>query len=53
MIKLANNADLLYESRPCHNSNVFMYLNFIIEKSAAKAACLPYFPTIPTPTSAA
>lgn len=23
-----------------------------MEKSEAKAACLPYFPTIPTPTSA-
>jgi hypothetical protein len=27
-------------------------LNFKIEKSLAKAACLPYFPTIPTPISA-
>jgi len=28
------------------------YLNFSIEKSEASAACIPYFPTIPTPMSA-
>ena len=53
MIKLERSADLLYESLPCHKSRVRTFLNFKIEKSAARAACLPYFPTIPTPTSAA
>jgi len=53
MMKLANNADLLYDRRPCHNKSVKTFLNFRIEKSAANAACLPSLPTIPTPTSAA
>lgn len=53
MIKLDNNADLLYDNLPCHKSNDCTFLNFSIEKSAANAACLPYLPTIPTPTSAA
>jgi len=30
-----------------------MSLNYFIEKSAARAACMPSFPTIPMPTSAA
>jgi hypothetical protein len=53
IIKLAKRADLLYDNLPCHKSNVWTFLNCRMEKSAAKAACLPYLPTIPTPTSAA
>jgi hypothetical protein len=37
---------------PCHSKRIFRYLNFIIEKSEAKAACFPSFPSIPIPTSA-
>ena len=48
-----NKDDLWYESLPCQNNNVFRSLNSFTEKSAAKAACIPSFPTIPTPTSAA
>ena len=51
MIKLERKADLLYESLPCHKSSAWTFLNLRIEKSAARAACLPSFPTIPTPTS--
>lgn len=53
IIKLDKNADLLYESLPCHKRRGLTFLNFKMEKSAANAACLPYFPTIPTPTSEA
>lgn len=52
-MKEDNSAERLYESLPCHNNKVFIALNYKIEKSAAKAACLPSFPTIPTPISAA
>lgn len=52
IMKEAKRADLLYDSRPCQRSNVFIERNYRIEKSAANAACLPYFPTIPIPTSA-
>lgn len=53
IMKLANKADRLYESLPCQSSKACTFLNLSIEKSAANAACLPYFPTIPIPTSAA
>ncbi len=52
-MKLPNKAERLYDKRPCHSSKAKTFLNFRMEKSAAKAACLPYLPTIPTPTSAA
>lgn len=42
----------LYASLPCHKTNRDKCLNFKIEKSEAKAACLPSLPTIPTPISA-
>ena len=42
----------LYASLPCHKTNLVRCLNFNMEKSEANAACLPYFPTIPTPISA-
>ena len=45
-------AVFLYDSLPCHKTSLERYLNFRIEKSEAKAACLPYLPTIPTPISA-
>lgn len=38
---------------PCHTNSLLMWLNSLIEKSAARDACLPSFPTIPTPTLAA
>jgi hypothetical protein len=38
MIKEANKADLLYESLPCHKSRHLRFLNYKIEKSAARAA---------------
>ncbi len=53
MINEASKALLLYESLPCQSNKVFTFLNSMIEKSAASAACLPYLPIIPTPTSAA
>lgn len=53
MIKLDNRADRLYDSLPCHKSSACTFLNLRIEKSAARAACFPSLPTIPTPTSAA
>jgi hypothetical protein len=42
----------LYDNLPCHNTKRVKSLNLRIEKSDAKAACLPYLPTIPTPISA-
>lgn len=53
MIKEARREERWYASLPCHRSKVLTSLNYLIEKSAAKAACMPYLPTIPTPTSAA
>lgn len=53
IIKLAKRDVLLYDNLPCQKRRVFKSRNSIIEKSAAKAACIPYLPTIPTPTSAA
>jgi hypothetical protein len=44
---------LLYANLPCQSNNTAKCLNLRIEKSLAKAACLPSLPTIPTPTSAA
>jgi|JI10StandDraft_1071094.scaffolds.fasta_scaffold526860_1 hypothetical protein len=52
MTNCAISAVFLYASLPFHNNNFDKCLNFIIEKSEAKAACLPYLPTIPTPISA-
>lgn len=52
-MKLASSELLMYDSLPCQKIRVFRSLNYFIEKSAAKAACIPYFPTIPIPTSAA
>ena len=49
----AKREDRWYASLPCQRSKVFTSLNSLIEKSAAKAACIPSLPTIPTPTSAA
>jgi hypothetical protein len=43
-------ADLLYDNLPCQSNNNLRDLNSRIEKSAAKEACFPSFPTIPTPT---
>ncbi len=45
-------AALLYAFLPCHKSKCFVYLNYLIETSDAKAAWLPYFPTIPKPIEA-
>lgn len=45
-------AVFLYANLPCQSTNLDKCLNFNIEKSDAKAACLPYLPTIPTPMSA-
>lgn len=53
MMKLASKELLTYESRPCQKSSIFKSLNYFIEKSAAKAACIPSLPTMPIPTSAA
>jgi hypothetical protein len=53
MINEDKSAERLYDNRPCHNNKHFKCLNYNMEKSAARAAWLPYFPTIPTPTSAA
>lgn len=53
MMKLARRELRMYESLPCQKSKVFRSLNSFIEKSAANAACIPYLPTIPIPTSAA
>ena len=47
-----NFAERLYELRPCHKSSFVRYENWFIEKSAAREACLPSLPTIPTPASA-
>lgn len=40
-----------YELRPCHVSSLHRKLNCVTEKSAAREACLPSFPTIPTPVN--
>jgi hypothetical protein len=53
IIKFTRREVLLYDSLPCQNNSVFKSLNYFIEKSAARAACIPYLPMIPTPTSAA
>lgn len=45
-------ADLLYDNRPCHRIRRLKYENSRIEKSEAKDAYLPSFPTIPIPTFA-
>lgn len=45
-------AVFLYDNRPCQNINLIIFLNFVVEKSAAKLACRPSLPTIPIPTSA-
>jgi hypothetical protein len=49
MTNCASLADRLYELRPCHRRSFVKWLNWLMEKSAAKEACLPSFPTIPTP----
>ena len=53
MMKLASSELRIYDSLPCQNSKVLISLNYLIEKSAAKAACIPYLPKMPIPTSAA
>ena len=52
-MKEASRDDRWYESLPCQKSKAFRSLNSLIEKSAARAACIPYLPTIPIPISAA
>ena len=52
IINCASNADLLYESLPCQSKMVLKCLNLVMEKSEARAAYLPSFPSIPSPTSA-
>jgi hypothetical protein len=42
-------ADRLYELRPCHSRSLARYENWLIEKSAAREACLPSLPTMPMP----
>ena len=53
MMKFTSSELRMYDSRPCQNNSVFRSRNSLIEKSAASAACIPSFPTMPTPTSAA
>lgn len=43
----------LYDRRPCHKISILIALNCVIEKSAAKLAYFPSFPSIPIPTCAA
>lgn len=52
MTNWAITAVFLYASLPCQSKSLDKCLNFKIEKSEAKAACFPSFPTIPTPMSA-
>jgi hypothetical protein len=52
IINYDNKALLLYDNLPCHNNRIFSALNLSTEKSEAKAAYLPSFPSIPIPTSA-
>lgn len=44
-------AERLYESRPCQRTSFLSWPNSLREKSAASEACIPSFPSIPTPTS--
>lgn len=50
IINCAKSELLLYANLPCQKSKLFKSLKVEIEKSLAKAACIPSFPYIPTPT---
>jgi hypothetical protein len=52
MTNCANLAERRYELRPCQRSSLVRWLNWVTEKSAARDACLPSLPTMPTPAAA-
>lgn len=49
MTNCASLAERLYELRPCQTKSLVTNENWVIEKSAASEACLPSFPTMPSP----
>ena len=49
MTNCANLAERRYELRPFQRSSLVRWLNWVTEKSAARNACLPSLPTMPTP----
>lgn len=52
MTNCAITAPRLYEFQPCQRIKCLRSLKLSIEKSDARAACLPSLPTIPTPICA-
>src|SRR5712672_2198269 len=51
MTNCANLAERRYELRPCQRSSLVRWLNCVTEKSAARDACLPSLPSMPTPAA--
>ncbi len=51
MTNWASFAERRYELRPCQRSSLVRNENCVTEKSAAREACFPSLPTIPTPTN--